>query len=131
MLFFDRIKVGFLLCLWKMFLYLKVVINLQGDVIFNRGHRLNINIVKIRLTLPSSGVKPELHLLLYSQKTYLLRYFMNKSLTIFSKHKQRPLLVLHQPGHQLHSQPDDQHPQCGVQQEVHQVPVVKRGFKNR
>lgn len=48
-------------------------------------------------------------------------------LTVFSEPEQRPLLVLHESGHQLHSQPDDQHPQRGVQQEVHQIPVkIKR-----
>ena len=39
-------------------------------------------------------------------------------LTVFSKREQCPLLVLHQLGHQPDSRPDEQHPQCGVQQEV-------------
>lgn len=30
--------------------------------------------------------------------------------------------MLHQSGHQFYSHPDDQHPQRGVQQEVHQIP---------
>lgn len=44
-------------------------------------------------------------------------------LTILPKREQRPLLVLHQFRCQLDRQPDDQHPQCGIEQEVHQVPA--------
>lgn len=47
-------------------------------------------------------------------------------LTVLPEREQRPLLVLHQSGRQLHRQPDDQHPQRGVQQEVHQVPFEGR-----
>lgn len=38
--------------------------------------------------------------------------------------------MLHQFGHQFHSHPDDQHPQGGVQQKVHQVPLkIKQSGK--
>lgn len=48
-------------------------------------------------------------------------------LTVLPEREQRPLFVLHQFGRQLHRQPDDQHPQRGVQQEVHQVPFRQEG----
>lgn len=48
-------------------------------------------------------------------------------LTVLPKREQRPLLVLHQFGCQLDCQPDDQHPQRGIQQEVHQVPAESVG----
>lgn len=46
--------------------------------------------------------------------------------TIFSKDQVPVLLMLHDPRHNFHTKPDQQHPQCGIKDEINKVAKEKK-----